>query len=61
MSKRVVYPVYSESLDITVIFQDIVDKNNNKVRYTNIVGFYYGKPVINLIEKYEGKLQVAFD
>lgn len=60
-SKRVVYPVYSENSDITVIFQDLVDKCNGKVWHTEVVGLYFGKPNINLLEKYEGKLQATFD
>lgn len=60
-SKKVIYPVYSESSDITVIFEDIVDKSNGKLWYTNVVGFYFGKPNINLIKEYEGKLQATFD
>ena len=61
LSKRIIYPVYSEKSDITVIFQDIVDRNNNKVWYTEVVGFYFGKPNINLIEEYEGRLQAVFN
>lgn len=61
LSKEIVYPVYSENSDITVIFQDTVGKSNGKVWYTEVVGFYFGKPNINLIEEYEGKLQATFD
>lgn len=61
LCKRIVYPVYCEKEDMTIIFQDTVDKDNGDKWYREVVGFYFGQPAINLIEKYEGKLQAVFD
>lgn len=60
LCKRIIYPVYSEKDDITVIFQDTVDKDNGDMWSKEVVGFYFGEPNINLIEKYEGKLKTIF-
>lgn len=60
-SKFVVYPVYSENSNITTILQDCVDKHTDKVEFTEVVGFYYGKPDISLIDEYDGKLQAIFN
>lgn len=59
--KKILYPVYCEKEDITVIFQDTVDKNNEDMWYKEVVGFYFGQPDINLIEEYEGKLKACFE
>lgn len=61
LCKRIIYPVYSEKEDITIIFQDTVDKDTGNMWSKEVVGFYFGKPDINLIEKYKGKLQASFD
>ena len=61
LCKRILYPAYCEKEDITVIFQDTVDKNNGDMWYKEVVGFYFGQTDINLIEKYEGKLKACFE
>lgn len=61
LCKRILYPAYCEKEDVTVIFQDTVDKNNGDTWYKEVVGFYFGQPDINLIEKYEGKLKACFE
>lgn len=42
-------------------FQDRRCKNNGDMWYKEVVGFYFGQPDINLIEKYEGKLKACFE
>lgn len=61
LCKRIIYPIYNEKEDITVIFQDTVDKDNGDMWSKEVVGFYFGEPNINLIEKYEGKLKACFE
>lgn len=61
LCKRIIYPVYNEKEGITVIFQNTVDKDNGDMWSKEVVGFYFGEPNINLIEKYEGKLKACFD
>ena len=59
--KKIIYPVYSEDADITIIFQDVIGKVNDNICSIEVVGFYFGRPNINLIEEYNGKLQAIFD
>lgn len=61
LCKRIIHPVYNEKEDITVIFQDTVDKDTGDMWYKEVVVFYFGEPNINLIEEYEGKLKASFN
>lgn len=57
---RIVYGEYSETADITFIMQDIIKKETEKCISTEVVGFYYGEPELEWIEKFYGSLKTEF-
>ena len=57
---RIVYGEYSETADITFIMQDIIKKETEKCISTEVVGFYYGEPELEWIEKFYGSLKAEF-
>lgn len=53
-----VYPIYSESADITFIMQDLY--SNNTLLSTEVIGFYYGSPDEQLTKQYTNDPIAAF-
>lgn len=57
-----VYGEYLSSQDMTIIFEDVINKENGMLISTEIKGFYYGDPSIENIEQYQhGELKAKFD
>ena len=57
---RIVYGEYEEKADITFIMQDTIEKETKKCISTEVVGFYYGEPELEWIEKFYGSLKAEF-
>ncbi len=55
---KIIYPVYSENSEMTFIMCDITEKDI--LTSTEISGFYYGKPDLELMEQYIGNLKAVF-
>lgn len=58
--QTIIYPMYNESENITVIFQDVIQNKTEKVISVEIVGFYYGSPDIETMEIFIGSLKAEF-
>lgn len=58
--KYVLYGNYSEESDITYVMRDTVENGIEKIISTECVGFYYGIPELEYIEKYQGTLKAEF-
>lgn len=58
--KNVIYPVYSKESDTTVIFMDTIKKKTGKRKATEVIGFYYGPPALELVILYEGNMKAFF-
>lgn len=58
--KQVVYPVYSKEYDTTVIFMDTIKKKTGKRKATEVVGFFYGPPELELVMLYEGNMRAFY-
>jgi len=57
---KIVYGEYVSSRDMTVIFEDIIDKITNKLVSTELKGFYHGEPTIDGIETFYGELKAEY-
>jgi hypothetical protein len=55
---KIIYTTYSEELDVTIIFEDIVE--NEKTISTEIKGFYFGSPNNESTSTFYGKLKAEF-
>lgn len=58
--REVIYGEYSEGADITFIMKDTINVATEKCISTEVIGFYYGKPNIEDIKEYSGKLKAEF-
>lgn len=58
--KKVVYGCYSEESDITFIMSDFIEKETGFCISTEITGFYFGKPNLEYIEKYQNARKANF-
>ena len=60
--RKIIYPIYNEKEDITVIFQDVIQNDADAtVISTEVIGFYYGVPDVETMEKYIGRLKANYE
>lgn len=58
--RYVLYGNYSEEADITYVMRDEIDNKTEKIISTEVIGFYYGDPILECIEKYQNTRKAEF-